>query len=69
MTRLALGSQGTRTFLSTRGVEFRVINPSVAEVQARVEELRSHGRHKGHKGCTQAADLLDTLINRATGTK
>lgn len=57
--------QGTRTFLADRGVQFAPHNPTVGEIVDRVAELRSnHGRHRGHKGCAEAADLLEKILKR-----
>jgi hypothetical protein len=57
-----VGQQGNRHFLAERGVTFDVHNPTVAQVRAEIERLTTHGRHRGHKGCDEAAALLTSLI-------
>jgi hypothetical protein len=59
------GNQGARRFLAERGVTFETSNPKIDDVTATIERLRApHPRHKGHKGCAEAAELLDILLER-----
>lgn len=59
------GQQGNRHFLADRGVTFETSNPTVAEIQATIEHLRQpHPRHRGHRGCGEAADLLASLLDQ-----
>ena len=56
------GQQGNRRFLWVRGIEFAQHNPTVASVRDTAAVLRDHTRHRGHKGCLEAADLLDKIL-------
>lgn len=61
------GMQGNRHYLADRGVTFEVDNPTLTEVRAEIDRLTApHGRHKGHKGCAEAAALLTALAGLAS---
>jgi len=58
------GQQGNRDYLSARGVFFDCHNPQIEVVKSRILELQQHQRHKGHKRCLEAADLLLRLLQQ-----
>lgn len=62
------GRQGTRIYLRDRDVSFPVHNPTVSEIRAKISALhaRRPGRGAGQRAAKEAADLLQTLLDRET---